>query len=140
MVTSQNILYSASAIARIFNVAASAVVKFEIWATGVWVYVKGMRPRLVSFKAFKQHFVDRRKSEAQSLQVVRAPMVGGYVVRNPKKDSQYIATPTPTGIECACDDYKNQVQFFGKGCCKHGYAVLAQLGFSDLRSYIAAQA
>jgi hypothetical protein len=139
MMTSQNILYSASAIARIFNVATSAVIKFEIWATGVWVYVKGMRPRLVSFKAFKQHFVDRRRSEANSLQVFNSSMVGGYIVRNPHKDSQYIVTPTRQGIECACGDYKNQVQFFGKGCCKHGYAVLAQLGFSDLRSYIASQ-
>jgi hypothetical protein len=139
MVTSQNILYSASAIARIFNVAIGAVIKFEVWATGIWVYVKGMRPRLVSFRAFKQHFVDRRRSQAQSLQVFRSSMVGGYVVRNPHKDSQYIVTPTKQSIECACDDYQNQVQFFGRGCCKHGYAVLAQLGFTDLRSYVANQ-
>jgi hypothetical protein len=139
MVTSQNILYSTSAIARLLNVAASAVVKFDVFAKVVWVYIKGQRPRFLSKKLFTQHFVDRRKSEAQNLQTFKASMVGGYVVRNPQKDSQYIVTPTPTGIECACEDYRNQMRFFGRGCCKHGYAVLAQLGYTDLRSYLAAQ-
>ena len=139
MVTSQNILYSTSAIARLLNVAASAVVKFDVFAKVIWVYIKGQRPRFLSKKLFTQHFVDRRKSEAQNLQAIKASMVGGYVVRNPLKDSQYVVTPMRDRIECACEDYKNQVRFFGRGCCKHGYAVLAQLGYTDLRSYLEAQ-
>jgi hypothetical protein len=66
-------------------------------------------------------------------------MMGGYVVSNPAKGSQYCATPYSDRIECACADYANQLRFYGRGVCKHGYAVLHTLGFSDLRSYLAGE-
>ncbi|MEE3718724.1 hypothetical protein V2H45_18435 [Tumidithrix elongata RA019] len=141
MVTSQNILYSASAIARVLNVAASAVVKFDVFAKVVWVYVKGQRPQFLSKKLFTQHFVDRRKAEARGLTVTRHAFESShFTVRNELKGTSYQVQAIASGLVCECEDYKNQVRFFGRGCCKHGYAVLAQLGFTDLRSYLASQA
>jgi hypothetical protein len=39
---------------------------------------------------------------------------------------------------CTCDDFNNQLEFFGRGCCKHGYAVLNSLGCQSLEHYLAA--
>jgi hypothetical protein len=140
MVTSQNILYSSSAIARILNVAASAVVKFDVFAKVIWVYIKGQRPKFLSKRLFTQHFVDRRKAEARGLTVTRHAFEHSrFTVRNESKGTLYQVQATSSGLACECDDYQNQLRFFGRGCCKHGYAVLTQLGYTDLRSYLAAQ-
>jgi hypothetical protein len=42
-------------------------------------------------------------------------------------------------VFCTCDDFNNQLEFWGRGCCKHGYAVLAHLGFGSLRDYMTAK-
>jgi hypothetical protein len=140
MVTSQNILYSSSAIARILNVAASAVVKFDVFAKVIWVYIKGQRPKFLSKRLFTQHFVDRRKAEARGLTVTRHALDRSrFTVRNESKGTLYQVLTTSSGLICECEDYQNQLRFFGRGCCKHGYAVLTQLGYTDLRSYLAAQ-
>jgi hypothetical protein len=41
-----------------------------------------------------------------------------------------------TGIDCTCPDYEVQVKEFGKGCCKHAYAVLNFLGFKSLKDFM----
>jgi hypothetical protein len=153
MVTSSNFCYSISAAARILGVSVSAIAGFQVWTKVVWVWVKGCRPQFLSMEAFKQHFVERRRIESDSLQVFKSVMVGGYIVRNEKKDSQYICTPYSDSqgdaysrIECSCEDFKNQVAFNPLGlsrrvaCCKHVYATLAHLGYTSLREYIIAQA
>jgi hypothetical protein len=145
MVTATNIVYSISATAQILGVAKEAIKGFQVWGSCVWVWVKGSRPRFLSFKLYRAFFVDRRKRDAEGLQVFKSVMVGGYIVRNPQRDSKYICTPYRDHIECNCEDYKNQVAFNPLGlsrpvaCCKHGYATLAHLGYSSLREYIMAQ-
>jgi predicted nucleic acid-binding Zn finger protein len=42
----------------------------------------------------------------------------------------------PDGVFCECQDYQNQIDLLGRGCCKHGYAVLAQLGMASLSDYL----
>ena len=148
MVNSTSILYSKSAAARLMGVAVDSIKGFAVWAKVAWVWVKGSRPKFMSLKAFKQHFVDHRKEAAKDLIPQYSSMINAYMVKNPRKDSQYICTPTERkdlagnwhfGIECACDDYKNQISFFGHGACKHGYAVLSVLGFDSLRDWTKAQ-
>ena len=146
MVTSSNFCYSVSAAARILGVSASAIAGFQVWTKVVWVWVKGCRPQFLSMATFKQHFVERRRAESDGLQVFKSVMVGGYIVRNETKDSQYICTPYSDRIECNCEDFKNQVAFNPLGlnrrvaCCKHVYATLTHLGYTSLREYIIAQA
>ena len=137
MVSAFNILYSASAVRRIFNVAANVTVRIQRFAFVIWVHIAGQRPRFVSFADFKRHFVDRRKSDATKLRAEKEPIFQNlYTVSNPAKGSSYQVALLDKKVDCNCEDFKNQIQFFGKACCKHAYAVLSQLGFSSLCDYI----
>jgi len=137
MVTATNILYSVSAVKRLLGLGDRIAVKIQEFAKVIWVWVKGKRPTFISKKAFKQHFVDRRKAQARGLIVTRNAYESCcYSVRNEAKDTIYKVILGGTAIACECEDYKNQAEFFGRGVCKHGYAVLAQLGYSSLKDYI----
>jgi hypothetical protein len=138
MITRENLIYSASAAARILGIiyGHSRIVVRE-WCAVVWVWVPGHRPRFMSKTAFKRHFVERRKAAARALQVTQHLMnPNAFTVRNEDKGSTYIVQKVPAGLTCECEDYRNQVQFLGHGCCKHNYAVLNHLGFNSLSSYL----
>jgi len=138
MVSAFNILYSASAVRRIFHLAAGVAVRLERFAFVIWVHIAGRRPRFVSLNDFKRHFAEHRQLEATKLRADKEPIFQNlYTVSNPVKGSSYQVAMLDKKVDCTCDDFKNQVQFFGKGCCKHAYAVLFKLGFTNLRDYIA---
>jgi len=137
MVDSFNILYSVSAVKRLLGLGDRIAVKIQEFSFVIWVWVKGQRPTFISKKAFKQHFVDRRKTQARGLVVTRnAYQSCSYSVRNEAKNSIYKVVLGATAIACECEDYRNQTEFFGRGVCKHGYAVLAQIGYSSLKDYL----
>jgi hypothetical protein len=139
MVTRENLVFSISAARRLLGVAQDVSIQICEFFKVVWVWVKGNRPTFISKKAFKQHFVDRRRAAARALtatQWINQPTY--FTVRNESKNSTYQLEAFPDRIECPCDDYKNQIQFIGRGCCKHGYAVLNTLGFSSLAHYVEA--
>jgi hypothetical protein len=137
MVTRSNILYSVSAVKRLLGLGDRVFVKIQEFANVVWVWVKGKRPTFISKKAFKQHFVDRRKAQANGLVVTQNVNCNAtFTVKNETKGNSYQTAIYETAIACECEDYQNQKEFFGRGVCKHGYAVLAHLGFSSLKDYI----
>ncbi|MBW4553271.1 MAG: hypothetical protein KME35_19485 [Aphanocapsa sp. GSE-SYN-MK-11-07L] len=138
MITRENLIYSASAAARILGIiyGQSRIVVRE-WFSVIWVWVPGHRPRFMSKAVFKHHFVERRKAAARALRVTQHIMnPTAFTVRNEDKGSTYTVQTIPTGLVCECEDYCNQVQFLGQGCCKHNYAVLNHLGFKSLSSYL----
>ena len=138
MVNAFNILYSASAVRRIFNLPSTVAVRIQKFAFVLWVHIAGQRPRFISFADFKAHFVDRRKAEAKKLTVTRDIHRSGlFLVRNESKGTTYQIQASNKRVVCGCDDFKNQAQFFGMACCKHAYSVLFHLGFTDLRDYLA---
>jgi hypothetical protein len=141
MITSASqLLYSASAVRRMFRIASGVAVVVKEWAFVVWIWVKGQRPRFISKKAFKAHFVAFRRQQSQGLQVTKQLLESQrYTVRNLVKESVYEVYLYPDRISCSCDDFSNQVAFLGRGCCKHGYAVLSHCGFGSLAEYVAAQ-
>lgn len=140
MVTASTILYSAAAVRRLLGLGPSVKVQIREFVKVVWVWVKGQRPTFISKKVFKAHFVEWRKAQARGLTVTkRLDAVNLYSVRNEAKNTVYTVEARTNGVFCTCDDLNNQLQFFGKGCCKHGYAVLAHIGFGSLRDYITAQ-
>lgn len=139
MVTAQNLLYSKSAIARMEGIEVSDVLRLEIWAHVVFVVIRGRRPRFYSKVAFKVHFVEWRQAQARVLvatQNVFNPSI--FYVRNETKRTAYTVQMYRGGALCGCEDFKNQMQFLGRACCKHIYAAIAQLGHSSLSEYIAA--
>ena len=143
MITSANqLVFSKAAIARIFGLVYRSMsqIHFQVWFKVVWVWIEGHRPRFVSKQVFLKHFADWRKQAAKALKVTRHLMdESRLTVRNEVKDSFYTVELRAAGVFCHCEDFNNQLDFWGKGCCKHGYAVLGHLGFDSLESYIQQQ-
>jgi hypothetical protein len=134
MVTSLNLVYSASAVRRLLGLSAFAPIEMHLFAEVVWVWVKGHRPTFISKAAFQAHFIERRQALAQYLAVTRNSNNHNlFTVRNPSKQSVYRVQLQFDALICQCQDYENQVQFLGQGCCKHGYAVLQYLGLDSLQ-------
>ena len=141
MVTRFNLLYSSSAVRRMLGLGQSSSVQIREFFRVIWVWVEGQRPTFISKQSFKAHFVAWRKGAAASLATTQDRHRRNiYRVRNVCKGSVYQVQLGSGYLLCSCEDFKNQAQFFGRACCKHGYAVLAQLGHGSLSDYIAASA
>ena len=140
MVTAFNILYSVAAVRRLLGLSSSAQVQIREFFKVIWVWIRGRRPTFISKRVFHQHFAEWRKSQSKNLKVTeRLDLANHYTVRNIYKDTAYVVEKRVDGVFCTCDDLNNQLEFWGRGCCKHGYAVLAHLGFGSLREYLQAQ-
>ena len=137
MATRSTFIYSAAAIRRMMGLPTSVPVQIREFFSVLWVWVKGDRPTFVSKADLKRHFVERRQAEAESLEVtdwLRDPP--RYTVTNPESGSQHVVYEHRDRLDCDCEDYYWQQQFIGRGCCKHGYAVLHYLGFNSLQEFI----
>jgi SWIM zinc finger len=123
MVNNINILYSQTATERLFGKGARLL---SIFKKVILIWIAGQRPMFISKKVFHQHFKDRRIEASKSLEVAKCQ--GYYAVKNPVKDSFYLVSPLENGeYSCTCEDYKNQLNFWGKGRCKHIYAVITKI-------------
>lgn len=138
MVTAQNLIYSVSAARRILGIYYPEIkVQIQVWKKVIWVWVEGRRPTFISKDKFKQHFVEWRKAQAAGLRIRRSTLIRSqFEVSNEAKGTSYNVIACTDGVLCECGDFKNQVGYLGKGCCKHGYAVLNYLGFSCLGEYL----
>lgn len=126
MVTAETILYSQSATQRLFGSGAKLL---SVFKKVVLVWIKGFRPRFVSKSVFKEHFNQRRIDEAKKLEV--AEVQDFYAVKNEAKGTFYVVTPLSNSeFVCNCEDYKNQITFWGKGRCKHIHAVRMREGIA----------
>jgi len=140
--SSEQLLYSRSAAARILGVPVEQIRRVEVWPFVVLVVPRRgfkLRPRFVSKRVFKEHFVEFRRESARGLLVV-AQNGAEFEVLNPENNNQYKVVVGSSNVKCACEDYRNQLQFLGKGCCKHGYKVLYHLGFTRLSEYVSSRA
>jgi hypothetical protein len=135
MINPKNFIYSISSVARMLGIPLRMVKRVEKWANCVFVIVAGRRPRFWKKSAFTNHFVEWRKKAAEELETKRLDLYS-FQVKNSAKNTVYYPSAKPTTIECNCEDYHNQIRHIGKGCCKHGYAVLSFLGFDRLSDYI----
>ena len=93
------------------------------------------RLKLLSAEAFYADFTESRHSRSKSLRCQKISE-NKYKVESQTNEGEYQVTTSPISIACECQDYQNQIEAFGKGCCKHGYRVLSQLGYNRLEDYI----
>jgi hypothetical protein len=135
MINSQNFVFSPSSAARILRVKTHLILGFQKWWKVCWIWVKGRRPIFMSLKVFREHFVSWRKEQSKSLCVSREGSQHFQVI-NSKKSTAYTVWTFQDGLDCECEDFKNQVIILGKACCKHCYSVLNYLGFDRLSDYI----
>jgi hypothetical protein len=138
--TAEQLLYSKSAAARLLDVDFEEILDLQVWGTGIWINIEGQRPRIISKRVFKQHFVDWRKAAARSLRVTSQVFVRNtYTVRNETKETRYEVQLLSGCVTCTCEDFAKQQQVFKQGCCKHLYAALEFCGYSSLADYLNAQ-
>jgi len=106
------------------------------------VQMKNRPAELVSMTKFKEDFVEKRKQNSIGLEVIPAPLADAFVVKNTKKNTQYMVYLVGDCIECGCEDFSRQLQQnptnlnTSHACCKHIYAVLGYLGHSSLKDFI----
>lgn len=127
---SYSLFITKSAAARIFDVPVFQVAEVREYAYVAWVHIKGRSPRFVSKKKFIEDAINFRKQGAESVEVFESD----YDVW--ETDKGYFVSVDATGVVCSCKDYEKQAKAFGRGCCKHGYAVLSQLGFASLTELV----
>ena len=140
--SSEQLVYSRAAAARIWGIPVEQIRRVEVWPRVVLVIPHrgfGLRPRFVSKQTFKVHFVEFRREAARNLLVV-AQSGAEFTVLNPSNGHQHQVVVGTASIKCECEDYKNQIRYLGKACCKHAYRALYHLGFSRLSDYIKSQA
>ena len=135
MINPKNFIYSISSVARMLNIPLNMVKRVEKWANCVFVIVAGRRPRFWKKSSFTNHFVEWRKQQSEALKTTRLDLYS-FQVHNSKSNSTHYLDAKPTTVQCSCEDYQNQIKHIGKGCCKHGYAVLNLLGFERLSDYV----
>lgn len=134
MITSKNFVFSRAAVSRMLGIASILVKKVETWANCVFVIVVGKKPRFWKKSDFQNHFADHRRE--QSTYYNANQLINGEFEVYKQGKSYKLQALTET-IVCPCDDYINQQNIFkGRGCCKHGYAVLRIIGFDRLSEYI----
>jgi SWIM zinc finger len=144
--STKEMLFTKSAASRIAGNTLPHQVNLEVWDKVAVVSAKGQRPKFVSKKDFYQDFVDTRKEAAVDLNIWQNSLTR-YTVHNPENGNRYEVTLKSGGthpegnrtIECQCKDYQNQRRSLGKGCCKHIYRVLFELGYNSLKGYEAAK-
>jgi len=125
------LLFNASSTRRILGLAPSTQVKIQVWDKVIWVWVKGKRPTLISKKRYYQEFSRYRKQGGEQVKVYFA---NGFKAEGAKET--YSLDPQENYIDCNCFDMKQQKEVWGKGCCKHGYALLEMFGYKSLQDYV----
>lgn len=134
--TGDQLLYSLGAARRI---TGRAVIQIKVFRNAIWLHIEGERPTFLSKQLFKAHFVEWRIQRSSLLKVTqRLDQAHHFTVTNANRDTAYYVEARSDGVYCTCDDFNNQLEFFGKGCCKHGYAVLNRLGCRSLQQYLTA--
>ena len=133
-----SLFFNLASVARIARTPVTSIDRFEVWEKVTMCVFKkglGMRPRFLSNQLFYSSFVEDRKSRSKSIQVTPNPFADKiFTAKNPANGHAYTVIAA-SSIECQCADYRAQLSFIGKGCCKHGYAVLRSLGFSSLSDF-----
>jgi hypothetical protein len=142
MITSTSILFSAASVRRVLGLASGAAVSFRVWAYVIWVHVPGSRPTFISKRRFYSHFAEYRQAAGQQIRasgkVSKVSDTRYTVDSNSAESGFHMVELHPDRVACECHDYSNQVEFFGRGVCKHGYAAIGQLGLTTLAEYLKA--
>lgn len=136
------LLYTASATARILQVTTDDIETVTAGDEGCQVSLRGKAGTIEIPRAdYIRQFVADRQARSQSLSATQhIDDKTVWTVWNESNDNRYTVTVTRDFVHCDCPDWQNQQEAFGhvKVCCKHGYAVLRQLGFGTLKDYLKA--
>lgn len=117
-----DLVYNFTNASKVLGVPITEIRKIEVWENCVYICGKGFS-KFVSKGKFLQQFVESRKERAKSI-VVEKVSQNKYIAFNTENNNRYTVELLGGEIICSCKDYKKQVAEFGKGACKHIYAVI----------------
>jgi hypothetical protein len=136
------LLYTATATARILQITTDDIETLTAADDGCRVSLQGKAPTIdVPRTEYIRQFVADRQARSQTLTATQnIDNKTVWTVWNESNDNRYTVTVTRDFVHCDCPDWQNQQEAFAqvKVCCKHGYAVLRQLGFGTLKDYLKA--
>lgn len=126
------LVYTLAAACRILK--RKDITKIEVWGNCIWVqFIKGSR--FVSKKDFWASFMSNRQLKAKQLEVSHYGEDLWQVSSQSRVEPYFVSTNER--IECECEDWKNQlINNLPYPVCKHGWAVIYNLGFSTFRDYV----
>lgn len=135
----ESLLFSRKAAQDLAGV--DTVLDLQVWGNCVWVKGCISGKTIVKFlgkRQFKEKFANDRKARSRAIQVqVNLYNPWEYIAVSSKGEKRYKVNLWHKGITCTCPDFKVMEQLItGPKCCKHGYAVLRQLGYSNLSEWI----
>lgn len=134
------LLYTFAAAAQIIGIDINQIENLIPYELGCQVILKNKSWTVLIKKAdFIVQFVNIRKARAKALIATQyIDEKSHWTVWNETNNNRYHVTLTEEFVYCECPDWQHQHEAFGheKVCCKHGYAVLAQLGFNSLIDYL----
>jgi len=125
------LLFNAASTRRILNLAPSTQVKIQVWDKVIWVWVKGKRPTLISKKRYYAEFARYRQEGGEKVKIYFA---NGFKAEGAKET--YNLEPQENYIDYSCVDMQQEKEVWGKGCCKHSYALLGMFGYKSLQDYV----
>lgn len=135
-----SLLFSKRATERILGLDPFSVDDFLV--NGNIVIAKIARQKnLVTIpkQRYLQDFVAFRQQGAKEINIAKISSNNNdyrYRATNISNRNTYTLEVTITGIQCECEDYRQQREISEKSCCKHGYALLNHIGFNNLRDYL----
>jgi hypothetical protein len=135
-------VFNHSAAARILGIKPESILRMEVWASCVVVHIKGQRSTFLSKTRFYSDFAHIRREGAWNCKV-EAPLAGypkQYRVISEGIDKQWHSVWMHGALQsCNCRDFAEQKRLWGKGICKHQYAVLNHLGCASIEEAVAKQ-
>lgn len=103
----------------------------------VAIEIQNFKIEYLPLSDYEQIFIKNRQERLEEIRIDNKE--NKILAVNIHKQSFYQLTPTDNAIHCECIDYQNQINAFGKGTCKHGYALLSHYNLSSLSDYILAK-
>jgi SWIM zinc finger len=125
-------------VANVGKILGYGLSKGTYWVKYTVVYGLSVKTCVtyVSVSWLKVAFVNLRRVSSENVTFQRVSDTSYAVDGNNAIYFVHTNSEATTGIDCTCPDYEEQVKEFGKGCCKHAYAVLRFLGFGSLKDFV----
>ena len=133
------LLVTYSSTARIIGIDSNQIFDFIFGEDGetIIVTLNNWETHRIDKSEYKKDFVKIRRNRGLHLSVTQdLDLPSLYAIKNNQNRHYHLVETYDEEIYCDCKDYENQIEGFGKGCCKHGYAVLKLMGLTTLRDYI----
>jgi hypothetical protein len=129
-----------AAIARLFGIPAKRITRVEATPHGYAYFLDGAiySTGVIPTAALADEFIGFRQAAAETLPEPRRITRTEWAIGSAKRGEYYLEVQADA-IACTCEDYTAQEGIPPEmRACKHGYRLLAALGFGGMGEYLGA--